>query len=183
MIPCKVCSKLFKKITCRTHCSSECRKVSKLETQKSWTLRNIDKKRKKTKEYNDTPERKKYMKNYRKQEGFQEREKGFKATYSKKNPNVERSGHLRRTFGISLQDFESMLEQQGGVCAICKEEETRIIRKSGIPKALSVDHCHTTGKIRGLLCFKCNSSIGKLKDSIELLQNAINYLKEHNGKA
>lgn len=65
-----------------------------------------------------------------------------------------------------------------GVCAICGKPETHGNGKSSI-KLLAVDHCHTTGKIRGLLCHKCNLGIGHLDDSIDRLEAAINYLEKH----
>lgn len=64
-----------------------------------------------------------------------------------------------------------MLSEQDGKCAICR------IDRSKLSKAMVVDHCHETGKIRGLLCGKCNSGIGLLKDSSKLCQVAANYLK------
>lgn len=79
---------------------------------------------------------------------------------------------LRRRYGITVDEYEAMLKQQRGVCAICLQECT-----SG--KSLAVDHCHKTGKVRGLLCAACNVSLGKFKDSTALLESAIKYLKEH----
>ena len=64
-----------------------------------------------------------------------------------------------------------MLEIQGDACAICGTKDT------GNRKAFHVDHCHDTGKIRGLLCGNCNSGIGNLRDDINLLQRAIEYLQ------
>jgi len=69
-----------------------------------------------------------------------------------------------------------MLFKQDGCCAICGIHHTIIHEKTG--KALHVDHCHTTGKVRGLLCFTCNSAIGKFKDNIDIIQSAIIYLKQ-----
>lgn len=79
----------------------------------------------------------------------------------------KRDHQLKSQFGISLNDYEKILESQGGVCAICKErpEET-----------LAVDHCHSTGIIRGLLCASCNNGLGRFKDDPELLVAAIDYL-------
>lgn len=65
-----------------------------------------------------------------------------------------------------------MLTSQGGTCAICHGTAT--------VGRLAVDHCHLTGKVRGLLCTNCNTALGKLKDSKELLLNAINYLEVNN---
>lgn len=78
---------------------------------------------------------------------------------------------LKRTYGISLDDYNSLLEQQNHTCKICHNQCS-----SG--RSLAVDHCHSTGKIRGLLCQKCNQGLGMFKDSEELLAKAIVYLQE-----
>jgi hypothetical protein len=91
-----------------------------------------------------------------------------------------RRAHLSVNFGISLQEYEALEAAQGGVCAICKKpEEALDSRRPGFKRKLAVDHCHTTGKIRGLLCGCCNTGIGQLKDSVEILENAITYLKRN----
>lgn len=82
---------------------------------------------------------------------------------------------LIKQYGITEEDFNRMVEEQSGVCAICSKKETV---KGG---RLSVDHDHITGKVRGLLCTLCNTALGKLGDSIEGLQKAIDYLKKHKG--
>lgn len=79
--------------------------------------------------------------------------------------------NLKYRFGITLEQYTSMLEKQNNCCDICKRH------KSKFKRSLAVDHCHKTGKIRGLLCSKCNGNIGKVYESIELLQNMIDYLK------
>ena len=80
-----------------------------------------------------------------------------------------RDGHLRRKFGITLEDYEELLARQGGVCAVCSREPT-----PGI--SLHVDHDHETGRIRGLLCFRCNNALGDLEDDPALLRAAARYL-------
>ena len=80
--------------------------------------------------------------------------------------------HLK-AFNLTKEQYLDMLEKQNHVCAICGNKDNN--------KKLAVDHCHTTGVIRGLLCSSCNTSLGKFKDSVELLQNAIQYLKDNNG--
>lgn len=84
---------------------------------------------------------------------------------------------LRSKYGMSLEDYDVMLDKQNGVCAICFNPETQKSNKRGKVDSLRVDHCHSTGKVRGLLCSKCNFGIAQLDDSIDLLQNAIKYLK------
>lgn len=68
-----------------------------------------------------------------------------------------------------------MFDEQGGLCAICERPERTILR--GKVRSLSVDHCHTTGLVRGLLCGPCNLGLGGLEDNIEFLMNAIIYLE------
>ena len=85
-------------------------------------------------------------------------------------PHVYKNHALRRTFGISLEDYKRRLEGQGGLCAICRG------LPAGRRRYLDVDHDHKTNLIRGLLCSSCNGGIGLLKDSRELLREAIAYL-------
>ena len=93
-------------------------------------------------------------------------------------PGLQRAYKLQAKYGLSLKDYQSLLDKQNGLCAICKQPETSKSR-SGKLKSLAVDHCHITGKVRGLLCHHCNTGIGKLKDNVELLESAIKYLKEN----
>jgi preprotein translocase subunit Sss1 len=81
-----------------------------------------------------------------------------------------------RDHGITLDDYDRMWEEQKGVCKICKRPETR--EYHGILCCLSIDHCHETGRVRGLLCDACNTGIGRLDDSPERLRAAITYLSE-----
>lgn len=89
------------------------------------------------------------------------------------NSPVSRSWYYKKTYGINLEEYEKILYEQDFRCAICK------IHQSKLNRSLYIDHCHTTGKIRGLLCSKCNSGIGFFSDSIKKLENAINYLKDN----
>lgn len=88
----------------------------------------------------------------------------------REDPVVPRKRRLQQ-YGLSLEDYDTMHAAQKGVCGICKLPEPR---KGG---RLSVDHCHKTGKVRGLLCHNCNHALGNLKDSIPNLNSAIDYLK------
>ena len=90
----------------------------------------------------------------------------------KKVPNKFRAHTLKRLYGITLQQYENMLENQKGNCAICEKDSKSLSRK------LHVDHCHTTGKIRGLLCSNCNTGLGNLKENKNLLLKAIKYIEE-----
>jgi hypothetical protein len=80
-----------------------------------------------------------------------------------------REGHLRRKFGITLEQYEARLREQGGGCAVCKRPP-----KPG--KSLHVDHDHETGYVRGLPCFRCNAALGQLDDDLERIEAALTYV-------
>jgi hypothetical protein len=82
----------------------------------------------------------------------------------------QRDSYYRRTFGMSADEFDAMLEAQGGVCALCGERPER-------EASLHVDHCHETGAVRGILCLSCNQGLGKFRESAELLERAAAYLR------
>lgn len=94
-----------------------------------------------------------------------------------RNKKYERESQYQKRYGITLYQYNLMLKAQGKVCAICKQPETRK-QKSGVIQPLSVDHCHKTYKVRGLLCNNCNNGIGRLKDDPELLRKAAQYLEK-----
>lgn len=80
-------------------------------------------------------------------------------------------------YNLSVDEYNNMLSSQNYVCAICQQEETTREHRTGLVRKLSIDHCHKTGKIRGLLCTTCNHVLGKFKDDENLFNRAINYLK------
>lgn len=98
----------------------------------------------------------------------------YQARYREANAETLRHKERERKFGVTSEYYSQMLREQNGVCAICGKPETAT--RLGVVKSLSVDHCHATGRIRGLLCSDCNTGIGKLKDDVKILQNAIQYL-------
>lgn len=78
-----------------------------------------------------------------------------------------RRAHIARTYGLTERDHQRLLDLQGGACAIC----------GGVrPYQLAVDHCHTTGRVRGLLCKRCNKLLRDVRDSRKLLRVAAEYL-------
>lgn len=93
---------------------------------------------------------------------------GYDRKRYQKNPQGERERHLVRKYGVTLADYDAMFASQGGKCAICGRVQVR---------ALDVDHCHVTGKVRGLLCTNCNRMIGHAGDSAECLEAAAVYLR------
>lgn len=81
----------------------------------------------------------------------------------------ERNDHLRRKFGMTSAEYDRMLAEQGGRCAICKRRPTKGI-------SLHVDHEHRTKRVRGLLCFRCNNALGDFRDRADFLVAALHYL-------
>jgi hypothetical protein len=79
-----------------------------------------------------------------------------------------------KLYGITKERFHEIYDQQNGCCKLCGIHELKISNS-----ILNVDHCHTSGKVRGLLCHKCNHGIGLFNDDIALLEKAIQYLKEN----
>lgn len=89
-----------------------------------------------------------------------------------------RSRQLKYKYGITLEEFEKLLERQGGKCACCGVTKNNTTGSSRNGWNFAVDHCHETNKIRGLLCNQCNRGIGMLGDTPEALLRAYNYLKD-----
>ena len=86
---------------------------------------------------------------------------------------------IKATYGITLDEYKIIWDQQKGVCAICKNPETRKSRYGGIC-LLHIDHNHTTNKVRGLLCNLCNQALGRFRDNQNILKSAIEYLNKFN---
>lgn len=81
---------------------------------------------------------------------------------------------LKREYGLTQELYERMLLGQGGGCAICHTTEPGTAKNY-----FSVDHCHVTGKIRGLLCNRCNRALGLFRDDAAVLAAAIDYLNRN----
>jgi DNA repair exonuclease SbcCD ATPase subunit len=100
--------------------------------------------------------------------------KKYYSEYRNKNKNIlnekGRIKHLLKKYGLTPEKYNIMFESQNGKCPICNKD-------LDLPQ---VDHSHKTGKIRGLLCFSCNILLGHSNDNINILTNAINYLKNSN---
>lgn len=94
--------------------------------------------------------------------------------WAKANPDKVKHARLMSAFGMSLDQFNAMMESQGNSCAICGYSDM------SNPKVFPhVDHCHSTGKVRGILCSNCNMALGKFKDDTSRLYSAISYLASH----
>ena len=92
--------------------------------------------------------------------------------YYKENSVTITEYKLKTRFGITLDEYTQLLEKQNFCCAICSRHSDEFT------KALYVDHDHTTGIVRGLLCQKCNSALGFLNDSVETIKRALDYLEK-----
>ena len=90
----------------------------------------------------------------------------------KNNPNkprVQRKATLKQKYGLTLEQYNQMIIKQRGLCNICKKQ----------PKILYVDHDHKTGKVRKLLCQKCNTALGFFDDSVNILRAAIKHIRDN----
>lgn len=79
---------------------------------------------------------------------------------------------LKRKYGLTFETRDALLASQGGVCKLCGRPV-----KFGTAGGAHVDHCHSTGRVRGILCQKCNTALGTLGDTAESLERAVRYLK------
>jgi hypothetical protein len=96
----------------------------------------------------------------------------YAARHAHRLPRLRYHQRIRRQHGLSREDYQSMLEQQGGSCAICGS-----IEPGGNGDVLYVDHCHETGAVRGLLCNKCNVGLGMFNDDLDRMLKASAYLE------
>lgn len=104
-----------------------------------------------------------------------EKVKEYKKNYKPKiNPVNSRKRSLKSRYKITPEEYDEMLLVQNGCCAICGKH------KSEFKKRLHVDHDHSNGKVRGLLCWGCNGGLGLFKDNLINIQNAANYLNNGN---
>lgn len=111
---------------------------------------------------------------YAEDQSFREQMKDQARAWSQTNPHKRKNQRLVAAFGIELSDFKELLAIQKGGCAICGYSDM------SNPKMFPVvDHCHKTGKIRGLLCANCNHALGKFKDDTNILGCAIAYLQKN----
>lgn len=102
---------------------------------------------------------------------FRARVKKNRAAWYETNRRHVRDIRLRESYGIGIDDYEKMLEQQSGMCAICSRPPGK--------KGLVVDHDHVTGRVRKLLCGLCNTALGLLRDDPALLETAAAYIRHY----
>lgn len=165
----------------------EC-KLCCAERQRERYAKNPEKYKAQQKIKRQTPEYQAYIKEYKRT--HKERDKESAKLYKLKNKDrireynrgkyqrnihKERANHLFKTYGLTTKEYDTMYSAQNGKCKLCgytpniKDTHSR-------NRFLHVDHCHKTNRIRGLLCGNCNTGLGLLKDNVEVLTKAIEYL-------
>ena len=135
--------------------------------------------------YKDETTRKAYHKKYHAKwyEENKEKRNIEIAEYVKTKPKewrqaIGRKSNLKLRYNLTPQEYETKLASQDYKCAVCGKDASDN-KRGGKLDPLHIDHCHTTNKLRDLLCHQCNSGLGQFKDNIEILQKAIDYLRKH----
>ena len=145
------------KVQARKKEYADAHKEEKAEYDRQYRAKNRERLNQQSREYRQRNE--KYIKEQQKE-------------YREKNPNKNRNYQLKRNYNLTPEQYDEMYSNQHGRCAICG------VHQSELAFNLAVDHDHETGEVRGLLCRKCNSGIGYFKDDMELINKALDYLKE-----
>ena len=163
----------------------QARKLQRREWQKRYQERHPEMHKK---QLERTCERRKER--YRTDPEFRQKVMDYTKAYQKANPDKvkqwkrkykptseqQRNRLIKHKYGVTTEQYKLMLEAQGGVCAICGNGESKIDGRWKRIRRLSIDHCHTTGKVRGLLCASCNHGIANFKDNTDTMKKAIEYL-------
>jgi hypothetical protein len=116
-----------------------------------------------------------FHKNKVNEDGFQHRCKSCKKKYDvewrkHRDKTIERNSNYKRKYGITIEDYNKMFEEQHGCCVICGRHQTEM------KEILAVEHSHETGKVRGLVCNRCNIIIGFFEDYPQLIITIKNYI-------
>jgi hypothetical protein len=122
--------------------------------------------------YKDPAAKLAYMKKYNATKEVKERSAQWYQDNKEHKDLYDRRRILKLKYNITPEDYNRMLDQQNGCCKICN------VHYLTLNRILAVDHCHTTGRVRSLLCNNCNTGLGLFKDNIELMKKAIDYLQE-----
>ncbi len=152
--------------------------LTSAEKSKRYRAKDVDAYRARKRELAKTPYqrevRKLYMRRYRGKKKVPGAKPGKRPSrpYKGRTPEYKADQRLRSIYGITLEQKKQMLADQGGVCAVCKPPDPK--SKNG----WHVDHCHTTGKIRGILCNGCNPRLGWYEQYSE---GIVTYLEKHDG--
>ncbi|KKK82008.1 hypothetical protein LCGC14_2807690 [marine sediment metagenome] len=95
------------------------------------------------------------------------------SSYRKNNKSKINATRIKSTYGITIDEWKSLFEKQKGCCAICETHQSKEVR------TFHTDHCHTTGKVRGLLCRACNHAVGNIKEDINIALRLVDYIDNH----
>lgn len=139
---------------------SEEERAKQVAQTKAWRKKNPEKR----KQHFQTA----YAKN---KEKMNEASLAWQQANPEKKKAMQRKVRLKK-FGITIEEYDRMFIQQKGCCASCETHQDQCER------TLAVDHCHATGKVRGLLCFNCNAALGLLKDNIDTICKLATYLQK-----
>lgn len=148
------------------------------EYQRQWRLKNPEKARaaRQRRRARHAEQYAEYNRRWRaKNPGYQ---REYLAKWKEKNPDYQRKRLLREEYGLTLEQYEKMLDDQGRRCAICRTDKPG----GSAGKAFAVDHDHGTGAVRALLCASCNQGLGFFRDDPALLAGAREYLLAHSRK-
>lgn len=99
-------------------------------------------------------------------------------SYKASSPEEQLKRRLKIDYSLSIEDYQKMLSDQQGLCAICHQPETVKNSRNGSICRLSVDHCHRTGAVRGLLCQACNRALGQLREDPNIAKSLLKYIEE-----
>jgi hypothetical protein len=106
----------------------------------------------------------------------QKRLRAYRNGLTKKTSGAAQKSHLKQKYGLSVAEYDRMFEEQDQKCAICGRPEDLV--RYGHINRLSVDHCHASSKVRGLLCTNCNIGLGSFREDASIIEKALEYLKK-----
>ena len=179
--PCTRCARLFRAIRKSQLYCEDCAKVVKAEAARRSYWKHAEKRRAESR--SERQRNREKWRDYQRAYNAANRDKLTQSARAHREKNRDRyfDRRLRRDYGITLDEYNRILQEQGGGCGICGVVEAR--SKSGNGR-LHVDHDHETGKTRGLLCDTCNRGIGQLGDDPERVKAAVRYLERttNNGR-
>jgi len=141
-------------------------KFDRKEYKAQWYQANKDRLKEKAKKWREENPEQEKENNKSWVEKNRERHNELGRNWRKNNPDKVRNMHLKQNYGITLEEYNKILESQGFCCGLCGK---------AADKVLHVDHCHKTGKVRGLLCHSCNTSLGKFNEDPALLRKAADW--------
>ena len=180
---CRDCGTTFLRSQTRVVLCNNCRDANKLQRAKAWSKAALADPEKnaeinsRRRELNSSPEAKERLSVLQKERRANETPEQRERRLLKMREDGKKNAPKRRAgkYGLTPKQVDELLARQSGRCAICPTTEP-----AGRHKKWAIDHCHISGKVRGLLCHHCNTALGGFKDNPLLLQKAISYLNGNN---